>query len=82
MKVAPGMDGDYIESEQAWKKIHEQRIEAGMMTWDDFSSKVGAHRKQVSIELWELVDSAFPVFEEYCSLIDPFLIFVVNQKSN
>ncbi len=32
MKVPQGMDGQYLESEQAWKKIHEKRIEAGIMT--------------------------------------------------
>ena len=31
MKVAPGMEGTYIETEMQWKKIHEKRIEAGLM---------------------------------------------------
>jgi hypothetical protein len=32
MKVNPGMEEDYIQSEMAWKKIHEKRIEAGTMS--------------------------------------------------
>jgi hypothetical protein len=32
MKVAPGNENDYLEVEQAWKKIHEKRIEAGVVT--------------------------------------------------
>ncbi len=32
MKVTPGMEDDYIQSEMAWKKIHEARIEAGSMS--------------------------------------------------
>jgi hypothetical protein len=31
MKVNPGMEGTYIEAEMEWKKIHEKRIEAGIM---------------------------------------------------
>lgn len=32
MKVAPGMQGDYLMAEQGWKKLHEKRIEAGIMS--------------------------------------------------
>lgn len=32
MKVAPGMQSDYVKAEQGWKKVHEKRIEAGVMT--------------------------------------------------
>jgi hypothetical protein len=33
MKVNPGMDGDYVQSErEGWKPIHEKRIEAGVMS--------------------------------------------------
>lgn len=32
MKVNPGMESDYLEAEKTWKKIHENRIEAGVMT--------------------------------------------------
>ncbi|MDX2432241.1 MAG: hypothetical protein QNK35_14990 [Bacteroides sp.] len=31
MKVNPGMTADYIQAEQGWKKLHEKRIEAGVM---------------------------------------------------
>jgi hypothetical protein len=30
MKVPQGMEDEYLEVEQAWKKIHEKRIEAGI----------------------------------------------------
>lgn len=29
MKVAPGMNADYLEVEKAWKKIHEAKVKAG-----------------------------------------------------
>ncbi len=32
MKVSPGMDDAYIQTEQFWKKIQEKRIEAGILT--------------------------------------------------
>ena len=30
MKVPQGMDNDYLQVEQTWKKVHEKRIEAGV----------------------------------------------------
>lgn len=33
------------------------------MTWDDWAKKVSEHRTMASVELWELVDSAFPSAE-------------------
>lgn len=31
MKTKPGMNDDYLEMEQAWKKIHQARIDAGKL---------------------------------------------------
>jgi len=43
MKVKPGMTGEYLEVEQQWKKIHQKRIEAGLITgWQLWQNKFAA----------------------------------------
>jgi len=109
MKVKPGMDNAYLESEGTYSKpLQEAKIEAGQMshwgvwqawpykkgqirfstvdgyesleqmsnvseemlekvhpgmTWAEWAKKVSEHRTMASVELWELVDYAFPPSE-------------------
>jgi len=74
MKLNPGMESTYIEAEMGWKKIQEQRIEAGIMAgwqvWRNVYAAAGDPYQYITIDWYKdwahsLADDPEDFWEEH-----------------